>query len=95
MCVCACVCACACVRVHVRVYIRVCVSRVILGSLVFAIRVDIASFEALSRVLLSRTMRACACLGYLAAALAVVALSCDGGVVEDECYQLLLAPVDT
>ena len=23
------------------------------------------------------------------------ALSCDGGVVEDECYQLLLAPEDT
>ena len=73
----------------------------ILGSLVFAFRVDIASFEAsLSRVLLScallsHAMRACACLGYLAAALVVVALSCDGGVVEDECYQLLLAPVDT
>ena len=83
------------------VYICVCVSRVILGSLVFAFHVDIVSFEAsLSRVLLScallsRTMRACACLGYLAAALVVVALSCDGGVVEDECYQLLLAPVDT
>ena len=61
-----------------------------------AFRVDIASFEAsLSRVLLSRAMRTCACLGYLAAALVVVALSCDGGVVEDECYQLLLAPVDT
>ena len=41
----------------------------------------------------SRAMRTCACLGYLAAALVVVALSCDGGVVEDECYQLLLAPV--
>ena len=40
-------------------------------------------------------MRACACLGYLAAALVVVAMSCDGGVVEDECYQLLLAPVDS
>ena len=38
---------------------------------------------------------ACACLDYLAAALVVVALSCDGRVVEDECYQLLLAPVDT
>ena len=83
---------CACV------YIRVCVSRVILGSLVFAFRVDVASFEvSLSRVLLSRAMRAwaCACLGYLAAVLVVVALSCDGGVVEDEWYQLLLAPVDT
>ena len=76
------------------VYIRVCVSRVILGYLVFAFRVDIASFEASSRVLLSRAMRACACLGYLAT-LVVVALSSDGGVVEDECYQLLLAPVDT
>ena len=76
-------------------YIRVCVSRVILGSVVFAFRVDVASFEALSRVLLSRAMRACAYLGYLAAAFVVVALSCDGRVVEDECYQLLLAPVDT
>ena len=75
---------------------RVRVSRVILGSLVFAFRVDVASFEAsLSQVLLSRAMRACACLGYLATALVVVALSCDGRVVEDKCYQLLLAPVDT
>ena len=56
----------------------------------------VASFEAsLSRVLLSCAMRACARLGYLTAELVVVALSCDGGVVEDECYQLLLAPVDT
>ena len=58
----------------------------------------VASFElaaSLSRVLLSCAMRACACLGYLTTALVVVALSCDGGVVEDECYQLLLAPVDT
>ena len=78
------------------VYIRVCVSRVILGSLVFAFRVDVASFEVSpSRVLLSRAMRNCACLGYLADALVGVALSCDGRVVEDECYQLLLAPVDT
>ena len=85
---------CKCVRVCV--YIHVCVSRVILGSLVFVFRVDVASFEvSLSRVLLSRAMRACACLGYLVAALVVVALSCDGGVVEDVCYQLLLAPVDT
>ena len=62
----------------------------------FVFRVDIASFEAsLSRALLSCVMRACACLGYLAAALVVVALSCDGGVIEDKCYQLLLAPVDT
>ena len=78
------------------IYIRAYVSRVILGSLVFAFRVDVVSFEvSLSRVLLSRAMRACACLGYLAAALVVVALSCDGGVVEDECYQQLLARVDT
>ena len=77
------------------VYIRVCVLRVILGSLVFEFRVDVASFEASSRMLLSRAMRACACLGYLATALVVVTLSCDGGIVEDVCYQLLLAPVDT
>ena len=82
---------CVCVCVH-----TLCVSRVILGSLVLAFHVDVASFEvSLSQVLLSHAMRACACLGYLAAALVVVALSCDGGVVEDECYQLLLAPVDT
>ena len=50
-------CVCVCV------YIRVCVSHVILDSLVFAFRVDVASFEAsLSQVLLSRAMRACACL---------------------------------
>ena len=80
MCVCACACACACTYVYV---FRV-------GSLVFAFCVD--AFEAsLSQVLRSRAMRACACLGYLAATLVVVAMSCDSGVVDDKCYQLLLA----
>ena len=74
-----CVCVCVCMHLHT----------------CMCSTCDFGLEASLSRVLLSRAMWACACLGYLAATLAVVTLSCDGGVVEDECYQLLLAPVDT
>ena len=83
MCVCVCVCVrvrvcvcvCVCVRVRVRVCVRVRVRVRVHTCMCFTcdfgllgVCVSRGRSVPLSRVLLSRDMWACACLGYLAAA---------------------------